>query len=99
MLLLAWGFRIARRQNGLLARSVCMGVMFTFALQAALYVLQNCGIIVFASHGLPLLSYGGIYLCQTMLLLGLLLSAQRSGGLERAEQQRPALRKTAGSVR
>lgn len=99
LLLLAWGFRIARRQNGLLARSVCMGVMLTFALQAALYVLQNCGIIVFASHGLPLLSYGGIYLCQTMLLLGLLLSAQRSGGLERAEQQRPALRETAGSLR
>lgn len=82
VLLLLWGFRIARRQTGLLARSVCMGVMVTFALQTLMYVLQNCGIILIASYGLPLLSYGGMYLCQTMLLLGLLLSAQRSGQLE-----------------
>lgn len=82
VLLLVWGFRIARRQTGLLARSVCMGVMATFALQTLLYVLQNCGIILIASYGLPLLSYGGMYLCQTMLLLGLMLSAQRSGRLE-----------------
>nr|WP_297179912.1 permease prefix domain 1-containing protein [uncultured Agathobaculum sp.] len=82
VLLLVWGFRIARRQTSLLARSVCMGVMATFALQTFLYVLQNCGIILIASYGLPLLSYGGMYLCQTMLLLGLLLSAQRSGQLE-----------------
>lgn len=82
VLLLVWGFRIARRQTGLLARSVCMGVMVTFALQTLMYVLQNCGIILIASYGLPLLSYGGMYLCQTMLLLGLLLSAQRSGQLE-----------------
>lgn len=82
VLLLAWGFRIARRQSGLLARSVCMGVMVTFALQTLMYVLQNCGIILIAAYGLPLLSFGGMYLCQTMLLLGLMLSAQRSGQLE-----------------
>ena len=82
VLLLVWGFRIARRQTGLLARSVCMGVMVTFALQTLMYVLQNCGIILIAAYGLPLLSYGNLYLCQTMLLLGLMLSAQRSGQLE-----------------
>lgn len=82
VLLLLWGFRIAWRQTGLLARSVCMGVMLTFALQTLMYVLQNCGIILIAAYGLPLLSFGGMYLCQTMLLLGLLLSAQRSGQLE-----------------
>lgn len=82
VLLLVWGFRIARKQTGLLARSVCMGVMVTFALQTLVYVLQNCGIILIAAYGLPLLSYGNLYLCQTMLLLGLLLSAQRSGQLE-----------------
>lgn len=90
VLLLVWGFRIARRQTGLLARSVCMGVMVTFALQTFLYVLQNCGIILIASYGLPLLSYGGMYLCQTMLLLGLLLSAQRSGQLESGLAPLPA---------
>lgn len=82
VLLLVWGFRIARKQTGLLARSVCMGVMVTFALQTLMYMLQNCGIILIAAYGLPLLSYGSLYLCQTMLLLGLLLSAQRSGQLE-----------------
>ena len=90
VLLLVWGFRIARRQTGLLARSVCMGVMATFALQTFLYVLQNCGIILIDSYGLPLLSYGGMYLCQTMLLLGLLLSAQRSGQLESGLAPLPA---------
>ena len=82
MLFLLWGFRLARRQTGLLARSVCMGVMATFALQTAMYVLQNFGFILFSSYGLPLLSYGGNYLCQSMFLLGILLSAQRTGQLE-----------------
>ena len=82
VLFLVWGFRLARRQTGLLARSVCMGVMMTFALQTALYVLQNFGFILFSSYGLPLLSYGGNYLCQSMFLLGVLLSAQRTGQLE-----------------
>ena len=82
VLFLVWGFRIARRQTGLLARSVCMGVMVTFALQTALYVLQNFGIILLAAYGLPLLSYGGNYLFQAMFLLGVLLSAQRTGQLE-----------------
>lgn len=82
VLFLLWGFRLARRQTGLLARGVCMGVMLTFALQAALYVLQNSGFMLVAAYGLPLLSYGGNYLFQTMFLLGVLLSAQRSGQLE-----------------
>lgn len=82
VLFLLWGFRLARRQTGLLARSVCMGVMLTFALQTALYVLQNFGFILFSAYGLPLLSYGGNYLFQSMFLLGVLLSAQRTGRLE-----------------
>lgn len=82
VLLLVRGFRLAWRQTGLLARSVCMGVMVTFALQTLQYVLQNFGFILFSAYGLPLLSYGGAYLCQTMLLLGVLLSAQRCGALE-----------------
>ena len=82
VLFLLWGFRVARRQTGLLARSVCMGVMLTFTLQTALYVLQNFGFILLAAYGLPLLSYGANYLLQTMFLLGVLLSAQRTGRLE-----------------
>ena len=82
VLFLLWGFRLARRQTGLLARSVCMGVMLTFALQTALYVLQNFGFMLLSAYGLPLLSYGANYLLQTMFLLGVLLSAQRTGQLE-----------------
>ena len=82
VLFLLWGFRLARRQTGLLARSVCMGVMLTFALQTALYVLQNFGFMLLSAYGLPLLSYGGNYLFQSMFLLGVLLSAQRTGRLE-----------------
>lgn len=82
VLFLLWGFRLARRQTGLLARSVCMGVMLTFALQTALYLLQNFGFMLLSAYGLPLLSYGGNYLFQSMFLLGVLLSAQRTGRLE-----------------
>ena len=82
VLFLVWGFRLARRQTGLLARSVCMGVMATFALQTAMYVLQNFGFMLLSAYGLPLLSYGANYLLQTMFLLGVLLSAQRTGQLE-----------------
>lgn len=82
VLFLLWGFRLARRQTGLLARSVYMGVMLTFALQTALYVLQNFGFMLLSAYGLPLLSYGGNYLFQSMFLLGVLLSAQRTGRLE-----------------
>ena len=91
VLFLVWGFRLARRQTGLLARSVCMGVMLTFALQTALYVLQNFGFMLLSAYGLPLLSYGANYLLQTMFLLGVLLSAQRTGQLESGLAPAPAL--------
>ncbi len=91
VLFLVWGFRLARRQTGLLARSVCMGVMVTFALQTALYVLQNFGFMLLSAYGLPLLSYGANYLLQTMFLLGVLLSAQRTGQLESGLAPAPAL--------
>ncbi len=83
VLFLAWGFRLAAKQRGVLARSVCFGVMGTFTGQTLLYVMQNCGLILIGAYGLPLLSYGNTYFCQTMLLLGVLLSAQRNGQIER----------------
>lgn len=88
--LLVRGLRIARRQNGLLARTVCDTVIWTLALQTAAYVLQNLGFIAFMAYGLPLFSYGGTYLWQTMLLLGALLSACRTGRLETGSAPIPA---------
>ncbi len=82
--LLLFGFRLAVRQSGLLATLVCHAVMLTLTVQVVLYVIQNLGIPLMEAPGLPLLSWGrdGVFLCQTMFLLGLLLSAQRSGELE-----------------
>ena len=80
--LLARGFQLAHRQGGVLAKMMSWAIMLTFACQTMAYVLQNFGIILFAAYGLPLFSYGGLYLCQTMLLFGLLLSTRRTGQIE-----------------
>lgn len=82
LVLLARGFQLAHRQGGVLAKMMSWAIMLTFACQTMAYVLQNFGIILFAAYGLPLFSYGGLYLCQTMLLFGLLLSTRRTGQIE-----------------
>ena len=91
-MLLLFGFRLAVRQSGLLATLVCHAVMLTLTVQVVLYVIQNLGIPLMEAPGLPLLSWGrdGVFLCQTMFLLGLLLSAQRSGELESGPAPCPA---------
>ncbi len=80
--LLAYGVWLVRRQNGLLGCCVSLTTVLTIFAETVAYVVQNCGIILFLSRGLPLFSYGGLSLCQTMFLLGLPLSTQRMGGLE-----------------
>lgn len=84
VVLLVFGFRLAMRQRGVLATLTCYAVMLTLSAQTVLYVVQNLAIPFIEAPGLPLLSCGrsGVFFCQTMLLLGLLLSAQRSGQLE-----------------
>ena len=99
LVLLARGLRLARRQSGVLAKAVSWAVMLTFACQTVTYVLQNFGIILFAAYGLPLFSYGGVYLCQTMLLFGLLLSTKRTGQLENGAKPVKRLRPTARPIR
>lgn len=80
--LLLRGWWMLRSQSGVLVRLVSAAVLLTLFAQMITYTTQNLGIAIAANHGLPLLSYGGTYLCQTMFLLGVLLSAQRTGGLE-----------------
>lgn len=86
LVLLVRGLTLARKQGGLLARYVSFAVVLTLAGQTLGYVLQNLGFMAVAAYGLPLLSYGGTYLCQTMLLLGALLSAHRTGRLQSGEK-------------
>lgn len=80
---LLWrGLRIVQRQKGLLAWCVGLTIVLTLAVQVFAYVRQNLGILFALADGLPLFSFGGVYFCQTMVLLGLLLSVQRTGALE-----------------
>ncbi len=80
--LLKRGLLITCRQSGLLGWCVSLTAVLTLTFETVMYLIQNCGIILFQAHGLPLFSYGGLYLCQTMLLIGMLLSTRRMGKLE-----------------
>lgn len=81
--LLLWrGLRICKRQSGLLAWCVSLTAVVTLGAQSLSYFIANCGIMVCSFPGLPLFSYGIVFHIQTMLLIGMLLSAQRMGGIE-----------------
>ncbi len=80
--LLVRGLLITRRQSGLLGWCVSLTAVLTLTFETVMYLICNCGILLFGAHGLPLFSYGGLYLCQTMFLIGMLLSARRMGKLE-----------------
>ena len=82
VVLLTRGFQLAHRQKGLLAKQVMLAALLPLTLRFALYVLFNLGFTMGASAmALPLLMYGKTDLCVTMLLLGLMLSAVRTGSL------------------
>ena len=83
VILLGRGLMLAGRQSGLLAWLTCHAVVLTLGMQAVWYLLVNLGISDSGgTYGLPLIASDAIYLCQTMFLLGVLLSAQRSGQIE-----------------
>ncbi len=82
VLLLARGLRIVKRQTGLLGWCVSLTAVLVLSTEVLVYVIQNFGITAYSTTGLPLLSYGGVYLCQTMFIIGLLLSTQRMGDAE-----------------
>ena len=89
--LLGRGLVLAGRQRGQLAWLTGHAVVLTLGIQVVWYLLVNLGISDSAgTYGLPLIAADGMYICQTMFLLGLLLSAQRSGGLESGPAPCPA---------
>ena len=91
VILLGRGLMLAGRQGGRLAWLTCHTVVLTLGVQAVWYLLVNLGISDSGgTYGLPLIAADGLYLCQTMFLLGILLSAQRSGELESGPAPCPA---------
>jgi len=88
LVLLIRGFQILRRQTGVLAFFLNKMILLTLTVQTALYLHQTCGFVLLISNGLPLLSYGAMYLIQTMAFLGLMLSTRRMEKLEPGLQPR-----------
>ncbi len=74
------GFRLCFKQKNMLGRAVFLAVMLTLALQTLFYVASNLGFILFSSI-LPLVSYGNTATIVNMALIGVMLSAVRTGSL------------------
>ncbi len=77
------GFRLCYKQKNMLGRLVSFAVMLTLTLQAALYVATNLGFVLIYSFSLPLVSYGNTATVVNMALIGVMLSAFRTGPLVR----------------
>ncbi len=75
------GFKLCFKQQNMLGRLVSLAVMLTLALQTAFYVAANLGFVLIYSISLPLVSYGNIAVIVNMALIGVMLSAFRTGSL------------------
>lgn len=75
------------KQKNMLGRLVSLSVILTLALQVLLYVCYNLGICLFGSISLPLISYGSTAMLVNMALIGVMLSAFRTGSLVRDGEQ------------
>lgn len=75
------GFRLCFKQKNMLGRLVSLSVMMTLALQTAFYAATNLGLDLIRSISLPLVSYGNTATVVNMALIGVMLSAFRTGPL------------------
>ncbi len=75
------GFRLCFKQKNMLGRLTSLAVMMTLALQMAFYVATNLGFGLIHSISLPLVSYGNTATVVNMALIGVMLSAFRTGSL------------------
>jgi len=82
------GLRIAKRTKDPFARLAAAGVTVWIAVQALVNIGTVVGLLPVTGIPLPLISYGGSALVQTMIALGMLLSFARSEpGAEAALRQ------------
>lgn len=75
------GFRLCFKQKNMLGRLVSLAVVMTLALQIVFYVATNLGFVLIFSISLPLVSYGNTATLVNMALIGVMLSAFRTGSL------------------
>ena len=75
------GFRLCFKQKNMLGRLVSLAVMLTLALQTAFYVAANLGFGLIYSISLPLVSSANTATIVNMALIGVMLSAFRTGSL------------------
>jgi cell division protein FtsW (lipid II flippase) len=75
------GFRLCFKQQNTLGRLVSLAVMLTLTLQTFFYVAANLGLVLIHTTSLPLVSYGNMATVVNMALIGVMLSAFRTGAL------------------
>lgn len=75
------GFILCFKQKSALGLFVSVSVMLTFTMQVIIYVAANLGFQLIAPISLPLISYGKIATCINLTLIGLMLSAFRTGNI------------------
>ena len=75
------------KQKNMLGRLVSLAVTLTLAFQVLFYVCFNLGIFLFGVLPLPLVSYGNTALVVDLALIGVMLSAFRTGSLVRDGDQ------------
>ena len=75
------GFRLCFKQKNMLGRLISLSVMLTLTFQTVFYVATNLGFSLINSIALPLVSYGNTYTVINMALIGVMLSAFRTGSL------------------
>lgn len=73
------GFLLCFKQKSILGSLVSMSIMLTFALQVCGYVIANLGFQFIEPISLPLISYGDTATIINLALIGIMLSAFRSG--------------------
>lgn len=79
--------RISLSQKGVLGGLVSISVISTFTMQVIFYVIHNLGFQLFDPFILPLLSYSRIGIIINMSLIGIMLSAYKSGVLYKNEDR------------
>jgi len=75
------GFRLCFKQKNMLGKLVSLAVMLILTLQIIFYAATNLGFGLIYSISLPLVSYGNTATVVNMALIGVMLSAFRTGSL------------------
>lgn len=76
-----FGIRKSVKEKSLLGGIISLTIILTFFLQTVFYIISNIGSGMFASFGLPFISYGDVSLLINSALIGFMLSVFRTGDI------------------